>query len=175
MTVSYRPARLPDDAALLLDINTEYLGFVFAGVAARLQVSLADVFPGGDIRGYLAGALDKILGPGPPASQFYLLEQGGTTIGMGGLRTVRPGVAEMKRVYLRDAAKGQGLGRALVERLMDDARGFGFHTMLLDTAPTLTTAIALYEKLGFTRTPPYEQVEVPVLLHPHWVFMRRAL
>jgi ribosomal protein S18 acetylase RimI-like enzyme len=173
--VLYRPARLPDDAATLIDLNAEYLEFVFSGVAARFPVTLADVFPGGDIRGYLAGALEKIVGAGPPASIFYLLEQAGQVIGMGGLRTVRPGVAEMKRVYVRDAAKGQGQGRALVERLMADAREFGFHTLFLDTAPTLTTAIGLYERLGFTPIAAYPEVEVPPIMHPHWVFMGRAL
>ena len=55
------------------------------------------------------------LGPGPPESCFYILEQAGQPIGMGGVRRVRDGVCEMKRVYIRDAAKGQGLGRLLAE------------------------------------------------------------
>ncbi len=175
MAVHYRLARLPDDAALLIDLNAEYLHFVFDGVAERFGVGLADLFPGGDIRAYLPEALPKILGPGPPSSIFYLIERGGAVIGMGGIRRVRDGVCEMKRVYLRDAAKGLGLGRALVERLMADAAGFGYRQMLLDTAPTLTTAIALYQRLGFAPIPPYPEVEVPAIMHPNWVFMARAL
>jgi carbonic anhydrase len=175
MSLLYRPARLPDDAALLIDLNTEYLHSVFSGVAARFPITLADIFPGGDIRAYLPDVLPKIIGNGPPESIFYLLEQDGQPIAMGGIRRLRDGVAEMKRVYVRDSAKGQGLGRALVERLIADARGFGYHTMFLDTAPTLTTARALYEKLGFTAIPAYPEVEVPDIMHPHWVFMARTL
>lgn len=175
MVVTFRPARLPDDAVLLIDLNAEYLDFVFAGVAARFPVTLADIFPGGDIRAYLPEALPKIVGKGPPESIFYIMEQQGEALGMGGVRRLREGVCEMKRVYVRDAAKGQGLGRQLVERLMADARGFGYRTMFLDTSPTLTTARALYEKLGFTAIPAYPEVEVPDIMHPHWVFMRKAL
>ncbi len=173
--IRYRVARLPDDAALLIDLNAEYLHSVFAGVAERFPVTLADIFPGGDIRAYLPEALPKIIGNGPPESIFHILEQAGQPIGMGGVRRVREGVCEMKRVYVRDAVRGQGLGRRLVERLIADARGFGYHTMLLDSAPTLTTAIALYERLGFSRIPAYPEVEVPPIMHPHWVFMGRAL
>ena len=175
MTIRFRPARLPDDAALLIDLNAEYLEFVFSGVAARFGVTLADIFPGGDIRAYLPAVLPKTLGAGPPESIFYILEQQGAAIGMGGLRRVRDGICEMKRVYIRDAAKGQGLGRALAERLIADARGFGYRTMFLDTAPTLTTAIALYERLGFARIPHYPEVEVPAIMHPNWVFMAKDL
>ena len=175
MVIHYRPARLPDDAALLIDLNAEYLQFVFDGVAARFPVTLADIFPGGDIRAYLPDALPKIVGNGPPESLFLILEQDGHAIGMGGIRRVRDGICEMKRVYIRDAAKGQGLGRALVERLMQDARALGYRTMFLDTAPTLETAIGLYQRLGFAPIPAYSEVEVPAIMHPHWVFMARSL
>jgi carbonic anhydrase len=175
MSIVFRPARLPEDEGLLIDLNVEYLHFVFDGVAARLALSLADIFPGGDIRAYLPDALPGTLGSGPPESIFHILEQNGQPIGMGGIRRVRDGIAEMKRVYVRDVARGQGLGRALVERLMADARAFGYRSLFLDTAPTLETAIGLYERLGFSRIPPYPEVEVPALVHPHWVFMARAL
>lgn len=175
MAIHYRPARLPDDAALLIDLNAEYLAHVFAGVAERFGVTLPEIFPGGDIRAYLPGVLPKIVGAGPPVGVFYILEQDGAAIGMGGVRRVRDGVCEMKRVYVRDAAKGAGLGRQLVERLMAEARDFGYRTMLLDTAPTLTTAIGLYERLGFQPIPAYPEVEVPAIMHPNWLFMARDL
>lgn len=175
MSIHYRPAQLPDDAALLIDLNAEYLDFVFAGVAARFPVTLADIFPGGDIRAYLPGVLPKIVGAGPPESVFYIVEQDGRPIGMGGVRRLRDGVCELKRVYVRDIAKGQGLGRALIERLLADARAFGYRSMFLDTAPTLEPAIALYERLGFAHISAYPEVEVPAIMHPNWVFMAKDL
>jgi ribosomal protein S18 acetylase RimI-like enzyme len=176
MTVPrFRVARLPDDADLLVDLNTEYLAFVFDDLAAVHPVSLDDVFPGGDIRGYVGAGLPKIVGQGTPASRFYLVEIEGLVVGMGGIRTVRPGVAEMKRVYVRPAFRGSGLGRILVERLIADAQGFGFETVFLDTSPTLIAARALYARLGFVAIPPYPEVEVPAPFHHFWVFMARSL
>ncbi|MBC7521990.1 MAG: GNAT family N-acetyltransferase [Sandarakinorhabdus sp.] len=171
----FRAARLPDDAAMLVDLNTEYLRFVFDGLAAQHPVDLSDVFPGGDIRTYVADALPKIVGPGAPASAFYFVEIDGAVAGMGGVRTLRPGVAEMKRVYVRPEFRGTGLGRVLVERLIADARSFGFHTMFLDTAPTLVAARGLYTRLGFAAIPPYPEVEVPAPFHHLWVFMAMSL
>lgn len=173
MTITWRHARLPQDEALLIDLNAEYLGHVFSGVAARFGITMVDIFPGGDIRAYLPAVLPKTLGPGPPESSFFILEQDGEPIGMGGVRRVRDGVCEMKRVYLRDVAKGQGLGRRLVERLIEDGRAFGYRTMFLDTSPTLETAIGLYERLGFKRISAYPEVEVPEIMFPHWVFMAK--
>ena len=65
------------------------------------------------------------------------------------------GRCEMKRLYVRDAFKGTGLGRNLSERLVADAKNLGFTRMRLDTLPQLTAAIALYRKLGFTEIEPY--------------------
>ena len=171
----FRAAKLPDDADLLVDLNTEYLAFVFDELAQAYQVTRADVFPGGDIRGYVEAVLPKIVGPGAPASLFHLVEIDGQLAGMGGIRALRPGVAEMKRVYVRPPFRGSGLGRVVVERLIADAQRLGFATMFLDTSPTLTTARGLYMRLGFSPIPPYPEVEVPALCHPFWVFMARSL
>ncbi|MEI6485614.1 MAG: GNAT family N-acetyltransferase [Sphingomonadales bacterium] len=175
MTIRFRTASLPEDAGLLLDLNSEYLQFVFDGVAARFGVPIGDIFPGGDIRAYLATAIHKIVGPGAPESLFYILERDGAAIGMGGLRRVRDGVCELKRVYVRDGAKGLGLGRQLVERLIADAQALGYATMFLDTAPTLERAISLYDRLGFAPISAYPEVEVPAIMHDRWVFMARAV
>lgn len=63
--------------------------------------------------------------------------------------------AEMKRLFVRPASRGLGLGRLLTEAILDAARAAGFSCVLLDTLDDMESARALYEDLGFVEIPPY--------------------
>jgi len=63
--------------------------------------------------------------------------------------------SEMKRLYVRQAFRGLGLGRQLTEAILDAARKAGYSCVLLDTLDEMESARALYEDLGFEEIPPY--------------------
>lgn len=106
----------------------------------------------------------------PPAGRLLVGEQGGRVVAVIGLRPLDGPVCEMKRLFVHPSARGAGLGRALVRRLLDEARGIGYREVRLDTLPVMREAQALYEAFGFHDIQPYYDSPVPGTR-----FMARAL
>jgi GNAT superfamily N-acetyltransferase len=111
----------------------------------------------------------------PPLGQLILATNDGAVVGCGAIRIIIPGVAEIKRMYLRPELRGKGLGRLLIERLMDEARSLGCREARLDTGWFMTDAQRLYRAAGFTECEPYQESEIPADFDPRWKYMRRDL
>jgi ribosomal protein S18 acetylase RimI-like enzyme len=97
----------------------------------------------------------------PPGGQLWLAEEATAALGCVALRRLEGERAEMKRLYVRPAARGLGLGRRLAETLLAEARRLGYRRVCLDTLPSMGTAQALYEELGFVDIAPYRVNPVP--------------
>ncbi|MGD0271883.1 MAG: GNAT family N-acetyltransferase, partial [Candidatus Sulfotelmatobacter sp.] len=80
----------------------------------------------------------------------------GQLAGCVALHKLEAGICEMKRLYLRPQCRGRGMGRALAERIISEARQIGYRRMRLDTVePVMKDAVAMYRKLGFKEVAPY--------------------
>jgi ribosomal protein S18 acetylase RimI-like enzyme len=108
----------------------------------------------------------------PPGGVLLVADAAGA--GLVGCVAVRPmaqdGACEMKRLYASPAARGAGVGRALVVAAIGVAEGAGHRVMRLDTLPAMAAAQRLYRELGFQVTPPYYDSPVAGTL-----FMRKML
>lgn len=87
-----------------------------------------------------------------PAGRLALAFIDGQPAGCVALRRVDDQRAEPKRLYVRPAFRGHGLGRALLEWVMNEARAAGYRELVGDTMPVMKDALALYDSMGFERT-----------------------
>lgn len=148
--VTLRPAQFPADLqtvrALFLDYQADMgIDLCFQGFEAELA--------------HLPGEY------APPAGSVFVACVDGEPAGCCAFRpltnTDHLDACEMKRLFVRRAFRGFGLGRLLVEQVMTDARLAGYTTMLLDTLSDMETARALYQEAGFVEVPPYYHNPIP--------------
>jgi putative acetyltransferase len=97
----------------------------------------------------------------PPGGALLIARDGAAAAGCVALRRLDAGTGEMKRMFVREAYRGSGLGRRLAGAVIDEARKRKYGRLVLDTLPKLAPAIALYRDLGFREIAPYLESPTP--------------
>ncbi len=95
----------------------------------------------------------------PPRGALFMARSAHDMVGCCALRPLDtadyPNACEMKRLYVRPALRGKGLGRRLAEAVIQAAQQAGYNYVLLDTLSEMETARAMYQELGFVEVAPY--------------------
>lgn len=95
----------------------------------------------------------------PPRGALFIARSAHDMVGCCAMRPLDtadyPNACEMKRLYVRTALRGCGVGRRLVEAVMQTAQQVGYAYVLLDTLSEMETARAMYQELGFVEVAPY--------------------
>jgi GNAT superfamily N-acetyltransferase len=95
-------------------------------------------------------------GYAPPPGRLLLGVYQDALAGCVALHSLEPAIGEMKRLYLRPAFRGKGLGQAMVDAIVAEARTIGYLRLRLDTIePLMKSAVAMYRRMGFREIAPY--------------------
>lgn len=150
------------------DLFWEYLQWANTRVEENFGVSF-------DIASMLEddmNTLDKFM---PPQGRLLLGYVEDQPMGIACLKALTNSIGEVKRMYVRPAARKRGLGRALLDQLLEEARQIGYERVRLDSARFMMEAHELYRTSGFREIEAYEGSEIPKEFQSHWVFMEREL
>lgn len=145
-------AQTPEQLDHVRDLMRAFIAW--SRVAQADRIDLIDLYFDGDA---YERSLAKLPGYFAPVEGGSLLVAyaGGEPAGCVAMRDLGGGVCEMKRMYIADAFRGQGLGRILADRIIADAKAAGHERMRLETSIAQPDAIRLYERSGFKRIENY--------------------
>lgn len=116
---------------------------------AELEAHLSPLYPQESRHGF---SVEKLLREGVV---FFVIRSDGLPAGCGGVQLFGSEYGEIKRMYVRPAFRGLGLGKAMIEHLAAYARSQGVGSLRLETGIHQREAIGLYERMGFERIAPF--------------------
>jgi ribosomal protein S18 acetylase RimI-like enzyme len=137
--IAYRKAR-SSDMDRVRELIREYAGSI--GVDIEYQ----------GLSEELAGLPGKYA---EPRGAIIVAEQEDLVVGIVALRDLGGGACEMKRLFVTNSARGMGIGRALVDRIVSEGAEKGYRAMRLDTLRSMESALGLYRAAGFRERDPY--------------------
>jgi GNAT superfamily N-acetyltransferase len=145
-------------------------------VAGHLEQDFGITFTDADLARHhdaFRGELPRLLGS---RGRLLVARIGDDPVGVGTLKPVDGATAEIKRMYVRPAAQGLGVGRSILARLVQDARAEGYATVRLETLRFMTAAKAMYRAFDFVETARFDGSEAAnTVLHPLTIFMELDL
>ncbi|NUH64412.1 GNAT family N-acetyltransferase [Sulfitobacter sp. S0837] len=150
--VTVKAATTAADLAAVVDLCWAYRDFLYTFAPAERRI--VEIFYPQD---KYSALMDRLAEEhARPRGIILLAERDGEALGCGMSHALSDRESEIKRVFVTDAARGSGAGRAICQRLIDQAREDGFEKVYLDTSIAFAPARALYQSLGFIERGPYQ-------------------
>jgi ribosomal protein S18 acetylase RimI-like enzyme len=152
-------------------LYSEYITLWYDQAKERYQIDVLSVI--GSFQEYVDANIESFMSLKPPNGVLYIIEEKGKVAGMGGLRKLRETVGEVKRMYIRPQFRGNGYGKKMAIRLLDEGRKLGCTSFLLDTAEYMLAAQHIYRSVGFKERGAYPESEPPEVMRPYIIFMEK--
>ncbi len=111
----------------------------------------------------------------PPQGRLIISLDDDYLSGIACLKHLTGNIGEIKRMYVRPLFRGKGIGRNLLQRVIEEAQLIRYEKLKLDSARFMVEAHSLYQSMGFVEIEPYEGSEIPKQYQIHWKFMEKTL
>jgi GNAT superfamily N-acetyltransferase len=166
--VDIRVAEPDRDHSAIAALMSDYLRWALGQLESQYGITDMPVGPEQTVH-----SLDAYL---PPHGLAVIAEVEGRAAGVGALRLLEPGVAEVKRMYVHPDYRHRHLGSGVLDVLLAEAAAtFQATTVRLDTCRFMRSAQRLYRSRGFEERPAYAGTEIPLRLQEYWMFFEKRL
>lgn len=169
MSVNVTYAKTTSDMSGVAEMTRRYLEWDLGEFQKASGISL-------DVETYVSNTMDHLDEYMPPHGRLVMArDETGTLLGVILLRKLFEGAGEVKRLYVDEEARGQGVGQKLIASLVEEARHIGYDRLFLDTATYMPSAHRLYRNVGFCDTDPYPGSENDETVQKFLIFMKLEL
>ena len=172
--VEFIPYNLDMHKSQLVKLNEEYLTWIKDEMRKRYNIDMV-LLLGISVAKYVEKSFKELSSFLPPKGFYYVIRVNNSIIGMGALRTLKMGIGEIKRMYIKPKYRRNGYGKKMLELLLEKGNEFGFSSIRLDTGEFMSAAHQVYRLAGFQERGQYPESEVPEFFLPHWLFMEKSL
>ena len=166
-TISIRSANPDSEADAIGDLMVEYMTW-----ATRQFKATYDIDAPTDPEQLRDNAVEYAT---PSNALLVAVAASGDLAGAAALKTLEPGIVEVKRMYVRPKWRGQHIGSQLLDQLLDQAKQMKASAIRLDTARFMQDAQRLYRSRGFVERGPYQGTEIPPHFQRYWAFFERPV
>ena len=172
--VEFIPINVNLHKSHLIQLNEEYLTWIASEMRKRYNIDMV-LLMGISVSKYVEKTIEDLSSYLPPEGIYYLIQNDNSIFGMGALRTLKEGIGEIKRMYIKPKYRGNGYGKKILELLLKNGKEFGFSSIRLDTGDYMAAAHQVYRFARFQERERYLESEVPTFFLPHWLFMEKFL
>ena len=157
------------------DLTLQYLMWVGLNFKKEFNVDIKE-----SIHEHVDNDLREISKYFPPNGRLLLCEYEKQVVGMVRMRKIGEKIGEVKNLYVLPEFRGKGLGRRLLEKLIQEARNIRYLKLWLDTGSFMKEAQALYRSVGFKEITSYPgsdilQIDALEFLRSRWIYMDLVL
>ena len=172
MVVYFIPFNKKEHLDDFYEMNIEYMTWVLDELDRYAQIDSRKI-----IGATIPELVDNTIGP----FLNLKLEEGilliasfdGKVAGMGAIKKLNESTGEIKRMYTRPDYRGRGIGKKMLQKLLETGREYGYTEFMLDTPKWASAAQHIYKSAGFKEIEEYPESEIPPEIKSYWMFMKR--